>query len=117
MVTRREGRPRRAVPRLRAVHDEFVALGAATDAALVTLDLMETFLELSDARNVQRAAGDVVRLFKEHGMLTGALTAADYLKRAAAMRAVTPGIIDYVRKYLRRVEVEPDFSFVAPAPL
>ena len=117
LITRREGRPRASVPQLRAIREEFLALGAVTDAALVTIDLMETFLDLGMARDVQRTAGDVVTLFKEHGMLTGAITAADYLKRAAVMRGVTPGIIDYVRKYLRRVEAEPDFAFVAPAPL
>lgn len=117
LVARRGGRPRIAVSRLRSVRNELLALGAATDAALVSLDLMETLLELGKPRDVQSAARDVVELFKEHGMLTGALTAADYLKQASAMRSLTPGIIDYVRKYLRRVAEEPDFEFVAPVSL
>lgn len=115
LVVRRGGRPRSAVPRLVSARDEFLAIGAATDAALVTLDLMETFMDLGKAREVQRAAGNVVTLLKEHGMLTGAITAADYLEEAAAMRKLTPGVIDYVRRYLRRVDFEPDFAFAPPS--
>jgi tetratricopeptide (TPR) repeat protein len=114
LVVQREGRYRIAAERLRSVRDEFTALGSMADAALVTLDIMETFLALGDPREVRRAAGTIVKLFKDNGMITGALTAADYLKQAAAMQSVSPGIIDYIRRYLRRVVVEPELAFVPP---
>jgi hypothetical protein len=50
-------------------------------------------------------------------MTTGAVTAADYLKRAAALNNVTPSLIEYIRKYLRRVAAQPDIVFVPPAAL
>lgn len=115
LVVQRHGEPRRAVSRLGQIRDQFLSLGSSTDAALVTLDLMETFLLLGKPRDIQRAARNIQAIFKNAGMLTGAVTAADYLKRAAAMREVTPSLIEYLRKYLRRVELQPDFAFVPPS--
>ncbi len=117
LVVQREGRYHTAIPRLREARDEFANLGAVSEAALVTLDLMETFLLLGKPREVRRTAGNIVTLFKDAGMVTGALTAADYLKQAAAMSSVTPSLIEYVRKYLRRVDAQPDLAFVPPAAL
>lgn len=117
LVVQREGRYRTAIPRLRDVRQEFVALGVVSAAALVTLDLMETFLLLENPREVRRTAGNIVKLFKDAGMVTGALTAADYLKQTAAMSSVTLGLVEYIRKYLRRVDLQPDLAFVPPRPL
>jgi hypothetical protein len=103
------------VQRLRAVRDEFTQMGAITDAALVTLDLMETYLALRKPTEARRAAGNIVALFTEVGMLTGAVVAANWLKQAAAARRVTPSILDAIRRYLRRVDLQPDFAFVPPA--
>jgi hypothetical protein len=114
LVVQREGRYPIALRRLRNVREELLALGATSDAALVTLDIMETFLALGKPREVRRTAGSIVKLLKDAGMVTGALTAADYLKQAAAMQAVTPPLIDYVRRYFRRVQIEPDFAFLPP---
>ena len=114
LVVQREGRHRTAVERLRRVRDEFTALGGLADAALVSLDIMETCLALGQPREVRRAAGNIVKLFKENGMITGALTAADYLKQSVAMQSVSPSVIDYIRRYFRRLEVEPELAFVPP---
>lgn len=117
LVVQRDGRYWMAIPRLREVQQEFVTLGGISDAALVTLDIMETFLLLGKPRDVRRTAGNIVQLFKDAGMVTGAVTAADYLKQAAAMRGVTQSLIEYIRKYFRRVELQPDLAFVPPSAL
>ena len=117
LAVQRDGRYRMAIPRLRDVRDEFSALGAASDAALVTLDIMETFLLLGQPREVRRTAGNVVKLLKDAGMVSGALTAADYLKQAAASKGVTLSLIEYVRRYFRRVESQPELAFVPPEAL
>jgi tetratricopeptide (TPR) repeat protein len=117
LVVQRAGRYRTAIPRLQDVRDEFIALGGVSDAALVTLDIMETFLFLGKPRELRPIAGDIVKLFKDAGMVTGAVTAADYLKQAAAMSNITPSLIDYIRKYFLRVDVEPDLAFVPPGSL
>ena len=115
LVVQRERRYRIALSKLRDVREELLALGATSDAALVTLDIMETFLALGKPREVRRTAGNIVKLLKDAGMVTGALTAADYLQQAAAMQTITVSLIDYVRRYFRRVQIEPDFAFLPPA--
>ena len=117
LVFQRDGRHRNAISRLRDVRDEFASLGSVSDAALVTLDIMETHLLLGQPREVQRAAGNILKLFKEAGMVTGAMTAADYLKQAATMQKVTPNLISYIRSYFRQVAAEPGFAFLPPQPL
>jgi tetratricopeptide (TPR) repeat protein len=117
LIVQREDRYRMAVPRLSAVRDEFIALGGVSDAALVTLDIMETFVLQGQPGEVRRTAGNIVQLFKEAGMVTGAVTAADYLKQAAATKSVTQSLIDYIRRYFRRVDFQPDLAFVPPAAL
>jgi tetratricopeptide (TPR) repeat protein len=117
LAVQRDGRYHIAISRLQEVREAFVKLGAVTDAALVTLDMMETFLLLEKPREVQQSAGNIVKLFKSAGVVTGALTAADYLKKAAAMRTVTPSIVEYIRRYFRRVDLQPDLAFVPPTAL
>ena len=115
LVVQRSGRHHLAIERFRAARDEFLQLGGTTDAALVSLDLMETFVMLRKPREVRRAAGNIVAIFTGAGMLTGALAAANFLRQAASIGAVTPALLDYLRGYLRRVELQPDFAFVPPA--
>lgn len=115
-VAQKSGNHEAAVSRLRAVRDEFAKMRVRTDAALVTLDLMETYLAMRRWRDVRAAAGNVVELFREAGMVTGALTAANWLRHAARMRTVTPPVLDYLRSYFKRVDLQPDFAFVPPSP-
>ncbi len=114
-VVQKSGQHRIAVERFRGAREEFQQLGAAIDAALVTLDLMEAFLALRNPREVRRAAGNVVAILTEAGMVTGALAAANWLRHAAAMETLTPSLLDKIRRYLRRVAIEPDFAFVPPS--
>jgi tetratricopeptide (TPR) repeat protein len=117
LVFQRDRRYLAAIPRLRDVRDAFTTLGNVSDAGLVTLDIMETYLLLGKPREVRRTAGNIVKLFKEAGMVTGAVTAADYLKQAAAMSNVTSNLIGYIRRYLRQVAAQPDLVFVPPQSL
>jgi tetratricopeptide (TPR) repeat protein len=114
-IAQKSGQYHLAVQRLRAVRDEFTQMGATTDAALVTLDLMETYLSLRKPVEARRAAGNIVALFTDVGMLTGAVVAANWLKQTAAAKRVTPSILDAIRRYLRRVDLQPDSAFVPPA--
>lgn len=114
VAIQRQGHHRTALTRLQEVREEFATFGALGDAALVALDMMETLLALERYRQIRQTAGNIVDLFKEAGIATGALTAADYLKQAAASRRINPSLIDYVRKYLRLVQIQPEIAFVPP---
>ncbi len=103
-----------AVRRLRAVESEFESRGMVTDAALVGLYMAEAFLALGQYRPIVDLASRLFGVFMDAGMLTSALTAIAYIKDAAASETLTKSGIDAVRKFLRRVERQPDLLFVPP---
>lgn len=115
LIPARSGSMRVAAPRLREVRDAFVELGAACDAALVTLDLLEVLARMGNSREARREAAHVVTIFREAGMLTGALTAATFLKRTATAPELLLSAIAHVRKFFRLIEYQPDLAFVPPA--
>jgi hypothetical protein len=47
-------------------------------------------------------------------MLTGALTAASYLKEAAEMRRLTRSDVQHVRRFLADLEKRPQLEFAPP---
>ncbi|HET8796347.1 MAG TPA: hypothetical protein VFO89_01570, partial [Thermoanaerobaculia bacterium] len=92
----------------------FEETGRVANVALAGIDLSEALLVLGRWEEIAKVAGHAFRVLKKAGHLTGALTALAYLQEAAAKRQVTPGTLQVVREYLRRVEREPDLRFVAP---
>ena len=86
--------------------------------ALVTararLDLAEALLLLGRLEEVHSLCVDLIAFFERATMLTGALTAAAYLREAAANRTLTPTLIEHVRQYLTELERAPELRFVPP---
>lgn len=103
-----------AVRWLRDVIAAFEEIGRVMNAALAGVDLAEALLALERWPEIVKVAGHAFRVLKKAGHLTGALTALAYLKEAATKRQVTPGTLQMIREYLRRVEREPDLLFVPP---
>jgi tetratricopeptide (TPR) repeat protein len=114
LITTRSGSPRVGATQLREVREAFLELGAACDAALVSLDLVEVLTRSRRSREARREASRVATIFKEAGMLKGALSAADFLKRTSATTAAPISVIEHVRQFLRRIEYQPDLAFVPP---
>jgi tetratricopeptide (TPR) repeat protein len=94
----------------------FERLGMITDAALVGLDVADALMAAGRTREISPLASHLFEVFREAGMLTGALTALAYLKEAAADGTLTPEGVDSVRRFLRRAERQPDLLFAPPAP-
>ena len=108
------GKPTEAVRRLRAIASEFEQRSLITYAALVRLDIVEALLAEDDMQQIVDLATGLFRVFKDAGMITGALTAIAYIKEAAGVGKLTPAGVDAVRTYLRRLERRPDLMFVPP---
>jgi tetratricopeptide (TPR) repeat protein len=105
--------------RLREARGEFEALGARTDAALVTLDIAETLLATGTAAAADEAAelcAELVRSFAGVGMTGHALTAVAFLEKAFATGAVTPDLVRHVREYLESHPDHYDLPFIPPDP-
>ena len=103
-----------AIRRLRTVAMEFEKRSMITDAALVRLDIVEALLALAETDQIAETAARLFRLFRDAGMMTGALTAMAYMKEAAAAGKLTAAGVDAVRTYLRRSSRQPELLFQPP---
>jgi hypothetical protein len=103
-----------AIRRLRTVASEFEKRGMLTLTALVRLDIVEALLAIGERTAIVEIAARLFRVFKDAGVLTGALTAMAYMKEAAASGKLTPVDVNAVRTYLRRSEGQPELLFEPP---
>lgn len=103
-----------AIRRLRAIAAEYERRSLITDAALVRLDVADGLLALGQRKQIVDLAARLFRVFRDAGMITGALTAIAYMKEAAEAGKLTPAGVNAVRTYLRRVERQPDLAFAPP---
>lgn len=108
------GRYDDAVRRLRHVAAGYERRSMMSDGALVWLDIVDALLTLGQREQVVDIATRLFRIFREAGMITGALTAIAYLKEAAATGRLTSAGVNAVRSYLRRAERQPELTFVPP---
>ena len=108
------GNARDAAERLPAIIDGLEATGRASGAARARLDLAEALVQLGRFDEVHAIASALVTYFRNAKMITGALTAAAYLKEAARNRSLTVEGVRHVKKYLADVERTPELRFLPP---
>lgn len=108
------GDPAEAIRRMRAVAAEFEKRGMITDAALVRLDIAEALLAFGETKQIAEIAARLFRVFRDAGMMTGALTALAYMKEAAKAGTLTTAGVHAVRSYLRRSARRPELVFEPP---
>lgn len=103
-----------AAQRLPGLITEFQKLGMVGPAAHAQLDLAEALLLLGRFEEVPILCEGLVEFFRGAKILTGALTAAAFLKEAADSRVLTPRQIEHVRTYLGALERTPNLPFARP---
>lgn len=105
-----------AVRRLTSARAQLLSLGMASTAQLAALHLAEALLMLERWNEVHALCTELVAFFRNSDMITGALTAASFLKEAAAARTLTRKQIGHVREYLETLERKPLLAFAPPPP-
>ena len=103
-----------AAQRLPAIIDGLEATGRASGAARARLDLAEALVQLGRFDEVHAIASALVTYFRNAKMITGALTAAAYLKEAAMNRSLTVDGVRHVKNYLADLERAPELLFLPP---
>lgn len=94
--------------RLREARREFEQIGAHTDAALVTLDIVEALLSSGGRRAAHEAAelcSGLAESFAAVGMTGNALTALAFLRQTFETGQATPDLVRHIRQY---IETRPD---------
>ena len=105
-----------AARRLAAVRFELLSFGMTSDAQLAALHLAEALVMLERWKEVHALCTELVTFFRNSDMITGALTAASFLKEAAKARTLTRKQIGHVRHYLETLERKPSLAFAPPPP-
>lgn len=111
-----DGKSRDAVNQLREIQRRFTEQGLLIEGALAALDSMDGLYALNEMQDIASLASNLISTFTSAGMLTSALTAFAYLREAVAVKAVSPQVIDHVRRFIRRIEREPTLLFAPPPP-
>lgn len=96
---------------LRQVQREFHNHGQEYDAALVGLDLAEVLLRRGGAAEVRLLAREILETFEDLGIQPEALKAMRYLRTACERETATPGMVQRVVTFLRRLEWQPQLRF------
>lgn len=115
VLARVAGRFEESIAQLRAAKEASEALVLPEETAHVTLDLIESLLLAGSTREISSLCSEVMRYFRRSGRLLQALTAAAFLKEAAAHGKVRVETVQHVRSFVQRLERQPDLLFAPPA--
>ncbi len=106
------GRCAEAEESLSEVRRRLLADGRGYDAALVTLDLANVYLQGGRSAEVKRLAGEMFALFLAKDVHRQAAAALGVFQRAAELETVTPRLIRDIAAYLQRARRNPALRYV-----
>jgi tetratricopeptide (TPR) repeat protein len=109
----RKGETAKAMERLHGVRGEFLRHNLVEEAGLCGLDLVEAQLAQERYAEAEELGRRLVSEFMAAGLNTRAITALAYLSEAIAQRKASGATVQNVRRFIRRLHVDPDTEFVA----
>ncbi|HEX7680112.1 MAG TPA: hypothetical protein VF713_18420 [Thermoanaerobaculia bacterium] len=115
VMTRVTGCFEESIVQLRAAMKVSEQLALPEEAAHITLDLIESLLLAGRTREISSLCSEVIRYFRRSGRLRQALTAAAFLKEAAAQGSIRIETVQHVRSFVQRLERQPDLLFTPPS--
>jgi tetratricopeptide (TPR) repeat protein len=115
ILARVTGRFEESIAQFRAVRKASEQLALPEEAAHITLDLIESLLLLNRTGEVAPLCSEVMRYFRRSGRLRQALTAAAFLKEAAAQGSIRVETVQHVRSFVQRLDRQPDLPFAPPS--
>ena len=110
-VTAGLGQLGKGVEILSSVKEEFVERGLVYDAALVTMELADSLLQLKRLAHVKALAKQMTPIFCERGIHDKALKALLLFRKAAEEEVVTVELVRSIRVFLRRAHPKYDLEF------
>ncbi len=109
------GRRDEALTALSRVREEFVSREIAYDAALVSLELANLYLEEGRKAEVRNLARQMMWIFHAQGVPREALAALRLFCEAAEREAVTLDLARRLAQYLFRAQNDPNLRFEGAA--
>jgi hypothetical protein len=109
------GRFEESILKLASARKAAEELGLPEEAAHITLALIESLLLAGRTGEIPSLCSEVMRYFRRSGRLRQALTAAAFLKEAAAKGSIRVETVQHVRSFMQRLERQPEILFVPPS--
>jgi tetratricopeptide (TPR) repeat protein len=114
VLSRVAGNVSESIAGLHRARREFDRLGLLDDAALATIDLVESLIVAGQTSEVPKLCSEAMRYFRRSGNRRQALVAAAYLKEAADLHQLTLPKVEHVRKFVQRLDARPSLRFEPP---
>lgn len=114
-IARGLGQSHRAEEHLRTAREGFIAKGAIYEAAVVSLDLATLYAEQGSADKLKQMAEEMLVIFSSQQIHREALAALAFLQQAAAAEQASLELVSGVAAFLKRLQHDPNLSFVQPA--
>lgn len=103
-----------AARRLQDLVREFATASMIYETALVKVDLLAALIVAGALKEAARTSRDILQSLEDADVPTGAVTAAAYLREALRRRQLTPERVSTVRRYLHRLQDDPELPFHEP---
>ena len=113
-IARGLGQIREAEAHLRAARQGFIALGAADDGALVSLELATLYAEQKRTTELKRIAEETLAVFSSRQIHREALAAFSFLHQAALAERASLELVSGVAAFVKQLQKDPNLAFVPP---
>jgi len=111
MIVRGFGQREHAEELFLAAREEFLAEGAAYDAALVSLDLASLYAEQGRLAELKKVAAEMMPIFSSRQIHREALAALAFWKQAVAAEKACVNLAAEVAAFLKRARHDPELRF------
>ena len=114
-IARGLGQKARAEVHLQAARNGFLTEGAIYDTALVSLELATLYAEQNRTTELKQLAEEILTVFSSRQIHREALAALSFLQQAVLAERASLELVTGVATFLKRLQRDPDLSFVQPA--
>jgi tetratricopeptide (TPR) repeat protein len=118
MILRSSGEVAEAKRRLVKLVPEAKALGMKYLTAAVELELADILITEKDFEQAEKLCASVIDYFEREGIAQapGAMMALSFLRESAQQRRLTREAVRHVKRYIERLEQQPNLLFASPPP-
>lgn len=114
-IARGLGQVGEAEVHLRAAREGFIAKGFADDGTLASLELAALYAEQNRTAELKQVAEETLAIFASRQIHREALAALRFLQQAAMAERANQELVRGVATFLKRLQNDPELSFVQPA--
>jgi tetratricopeptide (TPR) repeat protein len=114
-IARGLGQIREAEAYLRAAREGFISGGFSDDGTMASLELATLYAEENRTVELKKIAEETLAIFSSRQIHREALAALSFLQQAAMAERASLELVTGIATFVKRLQTDPDLSFVQPA--